>query len=168
RSIGVSAVFRRFKVNAITPPPPPGSNSATGWGVSVDALVPVIPGRDAYDRGNRLTLTGSFVDGTGIADLVTAGGGATFPTLPNPAQANPPPLYSPDIDNGLVTFDRTGVLHTIDWQTFMVGVQYYLPPTGRVILALNYTQASSKNMAALYPRGGAEIELLSRVAKASR
>lgn len=167
-SLGVSGVVRRLKVNAFTPPPAQDSNTATGWGVSLDALVPVIPGRDANDRGNRLTLTGSFVHGTGIADLVTAGGGATFPTLPNPAQANPPPLYSADVDNGLVTFDSRGVLHTIDWQTFMVGLQYYLPPTGRVIVSLNYTQASSKNMATLYPRGGAEIELLSRVAKLSR
>lgn len=167
-SIGVSGVFRNFKVNSFTPPPPQSSNGATGWGVSVDALLPVIPGRDANDRGNRLTLTGSFVEGTGIADLVTAGGGATFPTLPNPAQANPPPLYSPDIDNGLVTFDRTGVLHTIDWRTLMVGLQYYLPPSGRVIFSVNYTQSYSKNMASLYPRGGAEIELLSRVAHLSR
>ena len=167
-SLGVSGVVRRFNVNAFAPPPPQNSNGATGWGLSVDALVPVIPGKDANDRGNRLTLTGSFVQGTGIADLVTANGGATFPTLPNPAQANPPPLYTPDIDNGLVTFDRQGVLHTIDWRTFMVGLQYYLPPTGRVIVSVNYTQADSKNMASLYPKGGAEIELLSRVAKQSR
>jgi hypothetical protein len=67
-----------------------------------------------------------------------------------------------------VTFDRQGVLHTIDWRTFMVGLQYYLPPTGRVIVSVNYTQADSKNIANLYPQGGAEIELLSRVAKRSQ
>jgi hypothetical protein len=167
-SLGVSGVVRRFKVNAFTPPPPQASNEATGWGFSIDALVPVIPGKDANDRGNRLTLTGSFVQGTGIADLLTTGGGATFPTLPNPAQANPPPVYTPNIDRGLVTFDQQGVLHTIDWRAFMVGIQYYLPPTGRVILSLNYTQSTSKNIADLYPRGGAEIELLSRIGKQSR
>lgn len=167
-SIGVSGTVRRFKANAFTPPPPQSSNSATGWGLSVDALVPVIPARDGDDRGNRLTLTGSFVTGAGIADLVGTGGGATFPTLPNPALSNPPPLYSSDIDNGLVTFDNSGVLHTIDWQTFMVGIQYYLPPTGRVIVSANFTESYSKNMADLYPRGGREIELISRVAKLSR
>jgi hypothetical protein len=167
-SLGVSAVVRRFKVDAFAPPPPQTSNEATGWGVSLDALVPVIPAKNANDRGNRLTLTGSFVVGTGIADLVNAGGGATFPTLPNPAQANPPPIYTPDIDNGLVTYDLPGVLHTIDWQTFMVGLQYYLPPSGRVIFAANFTQGYSGNMTNLYPRGGREIELLSRVAKLSR
>ena len=75
-------------------------------------------------------------------------------------------VYSPNVDPGLVTFDQQGVLHTIDWMS--AAVQYYLPPTGRVILALNYTQSTSKNIADLYPRGGAEIELLSRIGKQSR
>jgi hypothetical protein len=167
-SVGVSGTMRQFKVNAFTPPPVQNSNTATGWGLSVDALVPILPATDASDRGNRLTLTGSFVVGTGIGDLVTAGGGASFPTLPNPAQANPPPLYYPDIDNGLVSFDTQGVLHTIDWQAFKVGLQYYLPPSGRVILSANYTQGYSKNMAKLFPKGGAEIELLGRVADRSQ
>jgi hypothetical protein len=167
-SIGVSGTLRQFKVNSFTPPPSQSSNSATGWGVSVDALVPIIPASDANDRGNRLTLTGSFVVGTGIADLIGTGGGAQFPPLPNPAQANPPPVYNANIDDGLVTFDLTGVLHTIDWQAFTAGLQYYLPPTGRVMLAFNFTESYSKNMSQLYPHGGTEIELLSRVAKISR
>jgi hypothetical protein len=167
-SVGVSGTVRQFKVNAFTPPPTQSANNATGWGLSVDALIPVIPAKDADDRGNRLTVTGSFVVGTGIGDLVNTLGGASFPTLPNPAQANPAPLYTPNIDNGIVTFDQPGVLHTIDWQTFMAGIQYYLPPTGRVIVALNFTEAYSKNMAQLFPHGGSEIELLSKVAKLSR
>ena len=166
-SIGVSGVARRFRVNAFTPPPTQNSNSTTGWGVSLDALIPVIPGKDANDRGNRLTLTGSFVSGTGIGDLITAGGGAAFPTLPNPAQANPPPEYDGNIDHGLVSFDTQGVLHSIDWQAFKVGLQYYLPPSGRVIFSANYTHAHSKNMSKLFPQGGAEIELLGRVADTS-
>jgi hypothetical protein len=167
-SIGVSATARQFRVNAFAPPPAQNSNSAMGWGVSVDALLPIIPANDANDRGNRLTLTGSFVTGTGIGDLITAGGGAAFPTLPNPAQANPAPLYDANVDEGLVTFDTQGVLHTIDWQAFKIGLQYYLPPSGRVIFSANYTQAHSSNMHQLFPRGGAEIELLGRVADTSR
>jgi hypothetical protein len=167
-SLGVSGTVRQFKANAFTPPPVQNSNSATGWGLSVDALVPVIPAASATDRSNRLTLVGAFVRGSGIADLITAGGGARFPTLPNPAQATPPPLYDANIDDGLVSFDSTGVLHTIDWQAFRVGLQYYLPPSGRVFFSANYTQAHSGNLAKLFPRGGAEIELLVNVADTSR
>ncbi|MEO6602609.1 MAG: hypothetical protein ABIQ16_22185 [Polyangiaceae bacterium] len=166
-SLGVSAVARRFRVNSFTPPPAQNSNETTGWGLSVDALLPIIPAKGVNDRGNRLTLTGSFVTGTGIADLITAGGGAAFPTLPNPAQANPPPEYTPNVDDGLVTFDTRGVLHSIDWQAVKVGVQYYLPPSGRLIFSANYTYAHSKNMDKLFPKGGAEIELLGRVADTS-
>ena len=167
-SIGVSGVVRQFRVDAFAPPPTQSSNSASGQGLSVDALLPVIPADNANDRGNRLTLTGSFVTGTGIADLITANGGARFPTLPNPAQANPAPVYDANVDDGLVTFDKRGVLHTIDWQAFKVGLQYYLPPSGRVIFSANYTQAHSGNMSKLFPKGGAEIELLGRVADTSR
>jgi hypothetical protein len=167
-SIGVSARVRQFKVDAFTPPPTQTSNQISGWGLSVDALIPIIPADNANDRANRLTLTGSFVTGTGIADLLTTGGGASFPTLPNPAQASPPPAYTADVDNGLVTFDKLGVLHTINWRAFKAGLQYYLPGSGRVILAANYTQAHSSNMAQLFPMGGAEIELLGAVADTSR
>jgi hypothetical protein len=168
-SVGVSAISRRFKVDSFLPPPTQSSNSVAGWGVSVDGLVPVIPAQNANDRGNRLTLTGSFVTGAGIADLLTTGGGAQFPTLPNPAQASPPPQYTPDIDNGLVSFDTQGRLHAIKWQAFKVGLQYYLPPLGgRLIFAANYTEAKSSNMAQLFPMGGAEIELLGAVADHSK
>ncbi len=168
-SLGVSGTVRQFKANAFTPPPVQNSNSATGWGLSVDALIPIIPAARAEDRGNRLTLVGSFVKGSGISDLITANGGAQFPTLPNPAQATPPPVYTANIDNGLVSFDASGVLHTIDWQALRVGFQYYLPPWGgRMFLSANYTQAHSGNLAKLFPRGGAEIELLVNVADTSR
>lgn len=166
-SVGVSGTVRQFKVNAFAPPPTQRSNSATGWGLAVDAFLPIIPASHADDRGNRLSLTGSFVTGTGIADLITSGGGASFPTLPNPAQANPPPLYTQNIDDGLVSFDTRGVVHTIDWWAVRAGVQYYVPPSGRLVISANYTQAHSGNIAELFPRGGAEIELLTRVADRS-
>jgi len=160
----VSGVGRQYKVDAFTPPPTQKANQATAWGVSIDALVPVIPANDAGDRGNSLTLTGSFVTGTGIGDLINSNGGAEFPVLPNPAQTNPAPEYEANIDRGLVSFDNRGVLHTIDWQAIKVGIQYYLPGSGRVFITANYSRAHSKNMRNLFPRGGAEIELLGYVA----
>jgi len=50
----------------------------------------------------------------------------------------------------------------------MAGLQYYLPPTGRAFVSLNFTEAFSKNIAQLYPRGGAEILLNTKVAKLLR
>ena len=152
-SFSVSGVTRQFNVNAFAPAPTQSSNHTVGWGVSFDFFLPVIPASDADDRRNKLTLIGSFVYGTGIADLMVAGGGAKFPTLPNSMQYNPPPVYNPDIDNGLVTFDLFGVVHSIDWWTAKVGLQYYMP--ARFILSLNATYAHSNNIAKLYPRGGA-------------
>ena len=166
-SIGVSGIARQFKVNAFTPPPAQTSNSAVGWGVSGDIFIPVIPATSVHDRSNRLSLVGSFVYGTGIADLIVAGGGARFPTLPNPAQQSPPPEYTPNVDNSLVTFDTVGVLHTIDWWAAKGAFQYYLPGSGRLILSGNFTYAHSRNLSKLYPRGGAEIELLGSVVDSS-
>jgi hypothetical protein len=169
-SIGVSGIARQFKLDAYAPPPTQRSNSVQGWGLSVDALVPVIPASDGNDRKNRLTLTGSYVIGTGIADLLTTGGGAQFPTLPNPAQQSPPPVYASDIDPSLVTFDvTTGIAHTIDWYAYKAGLQYYLPVfDGRMLFAANYTYSHSKNMRDLYPCAGTEIELLGTIADTSQ
>jgi hypothetical protein len=139
-----------------------------GWGMSVDAFVPVIPAANEGDRGNRLTLTGSFVRGTGIADLITSGGHATFPLLPNPQQTQPPPQYDANIDSSLLTFDANGVVHTLNWTAFRVGLQYYLPPSGRFLFSTNYTQSHSDNMSKLYPKGGVEVELLGTIADTSR
>jgi hypothetical protein len=135
--------------------------------VSGDLFIPIIPAKDVNDRGNRLSLIGSFVYGTGIADIIVVGGGARFPTLPNPAQASPPPVFTPNVDNGLVTFDTVGVLHPIDWWAAKGAFQYYLPGSGRFIISGNFTYAHSRNIAKLYPKGGAEIELLGSTADTS-
>jgi len=167
-SLGVSGTFRQFRPNAFAPPPTQSSEKIQGWGLSVDALIPVIPAKNGYDRGNKLTLTGSFVTGTGIGDLINATGGASFPTLPNPTQANPAPQYVSNIDPGILSFGIDNKPYTIDWQAFRAGLQYYLPPSGRVIIAINFTQATSKNMKKFFPKGGSEIELMTRVADMSR
>jgi hypothetical protein len=58
--------------------------------------------------------------------------------------------YTPNIDPGLVAFDQSEVLHTINWQTFVIGLQYYLPPRGRAFVSGNYSQGDSNNIASLY------------------
>jgi len=166
--LGISGIVRRFDVNAFAPPPVRASVSATGWGLAVDAFIPVIPAAHEGDRGNRLTLVASAVRGTGIADLITSGGGAKMPPLPNPQQIIPWPVYEANIDSTLVTFDANGDIHTLNWTAFRVGLQYYLPPSGRLLFAANYTESVSDNMAKLFPQGSSLVELRATMADTSR
>jgi hypothetical protein len=157
-SIGVSGLWRRFAVAEFLPVPGE-PKIAFGWGVAVDAFVPVIPARSPIDRKNALSLNAEFTTGSGIADLYTGlTGGALFPTLPNPGNLDPAPLYRPNIDAGMVTFDADGNLKTIDWRAIVVGVQYYLPiADGRIWVSGNYSQLKSNNIVSLTPensRGG--------------
>jgi hypothetical protein len=142
-SVGVSGIARRFKVPDFSDTPTI-SRKLNGWGVSVDALLPVIPAKSSKD-GNALTLTGSFVYGRAIADLYTGfNGGAFTPTLPS---GNP--FTAQDVDNGLVVYDATGVMHAIYWRSFIVGAQYYLPMPARVWVSGNYSHMNSNNINAL-------------------
>lgn len=152
-AIGISGLVRRFKVDQFAPLPR-GSSTDTGWSIAADVLIPVIPAVDGTDRRNALTVIGEFTIGSADADQFTGmTGGATFPALPAGT------AFGADVDNGLVTYDPVGngVLHTIDWRTFEVGLQYYLPPTGRAVLAVNYTQGDSDNMAQLFPQAAGVI-----------
>jgi len=168
-SIGVSGLVRSFKVDPYAPLPAPPI-PLIGWALAANLLLPIIPAKDGTDRGNALTLTGEFVTGTGDADQYTGmTAGATMPNVyplapgtpvdfagvatPQDANGAQPIVGRPfqsDVDPGLVAFDSNGVLHTINWQTFVVGIQYYLPPRGRVFISGNYSQGKSNNIASLY------------------
>jgi len=141
-AVGVSGVARHFILPGFYGN---GHSRTNGWGLSLDALIPIIPATIDH-RANALTMTASFVTGTGISDLYTGlTGGVGFPTPPNPDMVTPPPTYAADIDNGMVTFDANGRIHTIDWQSYIVGVQYYLPPAGKVWVSANYSGMKSRN-----------------------
>jgi len=143
-AVGVSGLVRRFDIPEFSTAPT-GTNKTMGWGFSADALIPVIPAKTANDGG--LTLTGSYVYGKADADMYTGlSGGASFATLPNPTMASPAPSYTANIDPGLVTYSSTGQLHSIDWRSFIVGLQYYLPPSGHVWLSANFSMLSSHNI----------------------
>jgi len=144
-SVGVSGVYRHFAVAEFTASPA-AAKTRNGSGISVDALLPVVPAT-LQSRGNALTLNGSFVRGTGIADLYTGlSGGLTFPALPNPSGSSPAPTYTANVDNGLVAFDGDGNLHTINWLSYLAGIQYYLPPSGSVWLSANFSGMKSTNI----------------------
>jgi hypothetical protein len=82
-------------------------------------------------------------------------GGVGFPAPPNPGMVTPAPAYAADIDNGMVTFDASGHIHTIDWRSFIIGVQYYLPPSGKVWVSANYSAMKSGNATAYVNAAGA-------------
>jgi len=71
-----------------------------------------------------------------MVTAAAAGAGAPVMTVP----------FNANIDPGMVQYDANGNLRTINWQSFMVGVQYYLPPKGRIFISANYTQANSDNI----------------------
>ncbi|WP_394828573.1 hypothetical protein [Pendulispora albinea] len=161
-AIGVSGLVRGFKVDEFSAQPK-GTQTETGMGFSVDALVPIIPVPNPDTRANALTVTGSFVVGRAIGDLFGMQSGITNPPLPNPTNAPNPPAFPSNVDNGMVIYDASGHLHTIDWRAFVVGLQYYLPPSGRVFVAANYSQGESPNVAQILDRS-----LATRVYKRQR
>ena len=58
-AIGVSGVVRRFAVPSFVPNPTTDVTT-TGWGVSADVLLPIIPAASATQHDNALTLGGSL------------------------------------------------------------------------------------------------------------
>ena len=158
-ALGVSAVGRRFAVAEFITNPG-DAKVTTGWGVAVNAFLPVVPVRNAANRGNALSLTGELSTGSGIADLYTGlTGGALFPLLPDPSgNLVPPPVYRPDIDSGIVTYDANGNLKSIDWRSLVLGLQYYLPVArGRIWISGTVSRLESANILSLTPeasRGG--------------
>jgi hypothetical protein len=145
--LAVSGIYRHLNVPEFAAAPTK-ANSATAGGVSVDMFVPIIPSSMA-SKGNALNITGNVTYGRGIGDMYSPGtiGNAGFPNLLNTNGTTPAPVYTQDIDNGIVTYDQAGGLHTIQWETGMAGIQYYLPPSGRVWLTANYGFAKSTNIA---------------------
>jgi hypothetical protein len=161
-ALGVSGVVRRFAVAEFLTNPG-DAKIAYGWGVAANAFVPLIPARGATDKSNALSLTAEFSTGTGTSDFYTGlTAGALFPLLPDPSGGiTPPPLYRPNIDPGIVTFDANASLKTIDWRAVVVGLQYYLPIRGGLAwIAATYSRLESANILSLTPeasRGGVFI-----------
>ena len=148
-SIGISGTLRHLALTEFSAEPK-NSVDLTGWGVAASAFIPVIPGR-ADKRGNSLSLTGEYVYGWGIADeFVGLTGGVASAALPNPMMLTPAPVYTPNIDSGLVAYTTDGVAHLVQWSTFIVGAQYTVPGLdGRLWVSGNYSRSSSVNASQL-------------------
>jgi hypothetical protein len=138
-SVAVTGLVRHVAVNSF---PVNGTNTTdlTMGAVAADAFVPVIPGTKE-SKDNSLSLNGEFSTGYGDADMYTGlTGGVGFPA---PATGS----YSPDIDPGVVTFDYAGKLHGIQWTSYLMGLQYYVPGTdGKLWISGNYSRLQSANI----------------------
>jgi hypothetical protein len=135
---------------AATPTHDVSKNAASG---AIDAFLPVIPASKGK-LGNSLSLNGEFASGYGGADLYTGlTGGVTFPALPNLAGANPAPAWPQDIDNGIATYTSTGALEFIQWTSYLLGAQYYLPGLdGRMWVSANFSHMESSNTPKLFAK----------------
>ena len=146
-TVGVSGVWRKFAgVNNLA-----NANDlqgATGWGVSVDGLLPILPGK-LEDRSNALTLNVSYVKGEGIADLYNGLSGApaskTTSTVDTVKGTLAQSTATQNIDAGLVGYDAAGKLQAVQWDSMLGGVQYYLPGGGNVWVAANFGTMKSDN-----------------------
>ncbi|MEO8548916.1 MAG: hypothetical protein ABI678_03060 [Kofleriaceae bacterium] len=142
-ALGVSVIGRRF-----TPPEfsatPMKQASKNGYGVSVDALIGVIPATKKSHAG-ALTLNGSFVYGFGLADQYTGfNGGVANQALPQPTPAPATPAtYTTVLDGGLALYTSDGTLHPIQWTSILGGAQFYI--NDMVWISANYSHMSSGN-----------------------
>jgi hypothetical protein len=144
-SIAVTGMVRHVSVDAFSAAPKT-TNDLFMDSLAVDGFLPVLPATKEH-KGNSLSLQGEFSTGYGLADMYTGlTGGIGFPPLPNPMAVVPAPAYAADIDAGIVTYDLAGKLHAIQWTTFLLGAQYYLPGLdGKVWISGNYSHQSSAN-----------------------
>jgi hypothetical protein len=151
-ALALSAVGRRLTVTDFQSIPG-DPQVVRGWGAVADVFIPVIPAR-GQDLSNTLSVTGEVSTGTGISDLyLSLTGGVLFPALPNPYNVLPAPVYTPNIDPGIVTFDAQGRVRTIDWRALMLNAHYHFPLRAGRMLALSgtYSRVQSSNALALTP-----------------
>jgi hypothetical protein len=159
-AIGLSGIYRHFEVAQFLEFPG-DTVPADGYGAVANVFLPIIPASSNKHRGNSLSVTGEYSRGTGIGDMYNGDltGGLLFPALPNPtgrdSASNAPPVYTPNIDSGIVTFDGDNRLRTCNWEGLVAGLQYYLPiANGRVWISGVHAQAKSNNIVAITPLAG--------------
>jgi hypothetical protein len=105
---------------------------------AADAFLPIIPAKSTTANA-ALSIHGEFSTGYGDGDIFSTGSaGINFPTIPGTT-------YTPDIDPGIVTYDQRGGLHAIEWTTYLVGAELYLPPRSRWWISGNYGHLESAN-----------------------
>jgi hypothetical protein len=143
-SIAGTGLLRRVEVNSLAGGDK--TNELTMSGAALDAFIPIIPG-SKESMGNSLSFNGELASGYGIADQYSStSGGIGFPSPVTPMGAATA-TYSPDIDAGIVTYDINGNLHGIQWTSYLLGAQYYLPGcNGKLWISGNFSHMQSDNI----------------------
>jgi hypothetical protein len=138
-SFAISGLLRHVAVNDFNPVAG-NTNTQDLYMVAfaADVFLPVIPAKSAT-ANVALSIHGEFSTGYGDGDIFSTGSaGINFPTIPGTT-------YSPDVDPGIVTFDPHGGLHAIEWTSYFVGAELYLPPRSRWWVSGNYGHLESAN-----------------------
>jgi hypothetical protein len=147
-SFAVTADVRHFAIPELSAAPK-NTIGKIGWAVAGDAFIPLIKATKTK-RSNALAIQGEYAWGYGDNDFYTDlnGGVTTAPKLPNPNNVTPAPAYTPDFDTGFVSLNADGSVHLIQWQSWLVGLQYALPWfNGKLWVSGNGSHISSNNAA---------------------
>lgn len=146
-SVGVSGTYRRFKVS-FSDEAADAHHDADGQAIAIDALIPILPAARDGSKGNSLTLTGTFTTGKGYGDLIgglTGTSGAS--SLNQLSEVALPAGVTVNTDLNLISFDAARDPTAVQWTGFVVGADYYLPPSGRIFISAVYAQVESDDVA---------------------
>ena len=144
--IGVSGLFREFRLNEFTALVPTQYINERGWGVAAQAMIPIIPAT-VDDQRNALSLTLEFNMTSGASDYYTnLTGGDTTPQITDGAGNTVP--YAANLDPGIVDWSNAyGAFVPIKWQGILAGLQYHLPiDEGKIWISALYARLTSSNI----------------------
>jgi hypothetical protein len=143
-SVAATGLYRQVRVDSEASKPTTTTN-LTMSALALDAFVPLLPGTKEH-KDNSLSVHGEFTTGYGDADQFTGlTGGIGLPTYPAPPMGGRQAVAN--IDAGIIGFDTGGGIHGIQWTTYLIGGQYYLPGLdGRMWISGSYSHIESNNI----------------------
>jgi hypothetical protein len=144
--VGISGVFREFRLNEFTALPPTKYIHKRGWGLAAQAMIPIIQAT-LDDQRNALSLTAELNMTSGASDYYTGlTGGSTIPNVTDGAGNNVP--YAANLDPGIVDYSNASSdFVPIKWRGMVFGAQYHLPVnSGKIWLSALYGRVTSSNI----------------------